>query len=155
MYCKMYFIDFYFIFIKRVIILILKLSDLTITYLVSHVISLPNSYWVKILNVYLTKKYSWRSLIRRSTIRCAPVFDQISNPRQQEFPINDALLFDTLPYSMKIQFPIKIELESVNCIWFVHCNNLLRAAAFVPIIASLSLRFAKTERSFRKPFYVD
>ena len=28
----------------------------------------------------------------------------------------DFPLFDTLPYSIKIQFPLKIELESVNCI---------------------------------------
>ena len=59
--------------------------------------------------------YSWRSLIRRSTIRYAPVFDQIWNPRQQETLINDALLFDKLPYSVKIRSPLKIELESVNC----------------------------------------
>ena len=29
--------------------------------------------------------------------------------------MNDALSFDKLPYSMKIQFPLKIELESVDC----------------------------------------
>ena len=134
--------------------------------------------------------YRWRSLIRRSTIRWAPVFDQIESRRQIalkrplgrssklkfsiflclnknfqirssklftgkypsffrrtsqqdlrhllkfafkpieprlyfSFPalynsifhlcLSDFPLFDTLPYSMKTHFPLKTELESVNC----------------------------------------
>ena len=39
---------------------------------------------------------------------------------QQEILTNDALLFVTLPYTIKIQFPLNIELESVNCIYSVN-----------------------------------
>ena len=46
------------------------------------------------------------------------LFDKILSPRKQETLIKDALLFNKLPYSMKIRFPVKIELESVNCIKF-------------------------------------
>ena len=49
-----------------------------------------------------------------SSIRYGPLFDETLSPRQQKTLINDAPLFDKLPYSMKVKFPLKIELENVN-----------------------------------------
>ena len=74
------------------------------------IIQISNEHKEKIHNLYLkmntpedwyegnqdkwqnTDKYSWRSLIRRSTIRYVPLFDKIKSHRQQEILINDALL---------------------------------------------------------------
>ena len=52
---------------------------------------------------------------------------KIKTPARKESLLNNALLFDKLPYSMKISFPLKIELESVNCISFLSqkVNNAL------------------------------
>ena len=78
---------------------------------------LSNQWWLPSVRVEWDLMYSWRSLIRRSTIRYALLsFDKIQSPHQQKTLIKDALLCDKLPYSLKIQFSLKIELESVNCI---------------------------------------
>ena len=96
--------------------------------------------------------YSWHFIIRRSTIRYAPIFDEIESPRQQETLINDALLFDKLPYSIKIQFPLKIELESVNCT-FIKFDKNFQVPTFVSDDKYPSLTFEVCSTRQKKANY--
>ena len=84
--------------------------------------------------------YSIRSLIRWNL-----------NLRQQTILINGALLFDKLPYSMEIQFLLKIELESVNCNFFCFLRDfLLYLKSWALNCKSLPLVWALSSK--RQPF---